>query len=460
MLEQLDDVPWETLEHAYGSAEDVPGLLRQLLSPDPKVRAEAQYALYGNVFHQGTRFSAAPSVVPFLIEMCAEPTVPDRFWLLDYWGSLITGYFNIQERPIWGDGERLHGCDEFDPGGGDSDEDALYAQTLHRIYRESLKGYPLLHALIEDPDHSVRAGAAWVLACLPTMAAETVPLLDGRDESSGWVRAASAFALGELGAAAPLRRMLAEDDFPAARCMAACELARIEPDAALIDPLLDFVAHPIEGYENIPGAGGKSPGDAAHAISLLPLKVRRRAIPALCDRLDQARLFDTVPLVSTLIAAVFPPSEVPVSELTGPQRDVLTRMVDSEEFWNIGNLSWVFRAHGLPQDRQKCADLLGVRVAEDPALAKLRSGLMFSGMGFLEKGREGIGKALALDPAVFERATAPDESWLLCAKAFAETDAERALAAYRNAVSINPGIADKVQVSWRLADLLAERGDE
>jgi hypothetical protein len=455
MLERLDEVPWDTLEHAYGSAEDVPGLLRLLLSPHPKVRAQTQYTLYGNIFHQGTRCPATPYVIPFLIEMCAEPSVPERFWLLSYWGSLITGYFSVQERPMWGDGERLYYGGEVQP-----DEDDPYSLALHQIYQESLKGYSLLRTLIDDSDHSVRTGAAWMMACLPTMAAESVPLLKGRDEPSGWVRAASAFALGELGAAKPLLRMLAEDDFPAARCMAVCELARLEPDAALIDPLLDFVVHPIEGYENIPGAGGKSSGDAAHAISLLPVEVQQQAIPALCDRLEQARLFDTMPLVSTLIAAAFPMREEPVSELTDLQRYVLGRMVDCEELWNIGNLSWTFRAHGLPNDRQKNAELLGVRVAEDKALAELRSGLMFSSMGFLEKGRHGIDKALALDPAVFERATAPHECWLLCAKAFAETDPERALAAYRHAISINPASARKVEVTWKLADLIVDRNAE
>jgi hypothetical protein len=455
VLERLDEVPWETLEHAYGMAKDVPVLLRQLLSADPKLRAEARRSLYGNIFHQGTRYPATPYVVPFLIEMCAEPSVPERFWILSYWGSLITGYFSVQERPVWGDGEKIHYCGEIQSDDGDP-----YFLALHQIYQESLKGYPLLRTLTDDPDHTVRAGAAWVMACLPTMAAELVPLLDGRDEPSGWVRAASAFALGELGAAEPLRRILAEDDSPAARCMAACELARLDPDAALIEPLLDFVAHPIEGYENIPGAGGKSSGDAAHSISLLPAEVQRQAIPALCDRLDQARLFDTMPMVRTLIAAAFPAREEPVTELTDLQRYVLGRLVNAEELWNIGNLSWAFRAHGLPQDRKKCAELVGVRVADDKALAELRSGLMSSSMGFLEKGRHGIDQALSLDPAVFERATAPDECWLLCAKAFAETDPERALAAYRHAIAINPASAAKVQVTWELADLLAERGAE
>jgi tetratricopeptide (TPR) repeat protein len=451
MLERLEEVPWDTLEHAYGTADDVPDLLRRLLLPDPKARAEAQHELYGNIFHQGTRYPATPYVIPFLIEMCADLSVPDRFWLLSYWGSLITGYFNVQERPIWGDGKQIHFCGELQEDDGDP-----YSQSLHDIYRESIKGYTLLLKLMDDPDPTVRTGAAWVLACLPTMAPESVPLLEGREEPSGWVRAATAFALGELGAAGPLRRMLAEDDFPAVRCMAACQLARLEPDAALIDPLLDFVANPIEGYENVPGAGGKSSGDAAHSISLLPAEVQARAIPAICDRLDQVRLFDTMPLVRTLISAAFPEREHPVEELTDSQRYVLSRMVDNSELWNIGNLHWAFKAHGLPSDRKECARLLGVRVADDEALAELRSALMFSRMGFLEKGRAGIEKALALDPAVFERVAAPDECWLLCGKAFAETDPDRALAAYRHAITINPAIARQVEITWRLAALLGE----
>ncbi len=85
--------------------------------------------------------------------------------------------------------------------------------------------------------------------------------------------------------------MIAEDDFPAARCMAACQLARIDPVEGLIETLLPFISGPIEGYENIPGAGGKSTGDAAFSISHLPPDIRRRAVPAICDRLDQARCF-------------------------------------------------------------------------------------------------------------------------------------------------------------------------
>ena len=137
--------------------------------------------------------------------------------------------------------------------------------------------------------------------------------------------------------------------------MAACELARIEPTETLIEPLLQFVSEPIEGYENIPGAGGKSTGDAAFSISHLPLAVQRKAIPAICDRLDQARSFDTMPLASALLSATFPERDEPLTELTELQKLVLSRMVNTEELWSIGNLGWVFRSHGLSQDREKCA---------------------------------------------------------------------------------------------------------
>jgi tetratricopeptide (TPR) repeat protein len=460
VLQGLDEVPWADLEHAYGPATDVPALLRKLLDADPKVRSEVLRTLYGNVFHQGTRYPATAYVIPFLIEMCASPDVPRRGDLLGFWGSLITGYFSVQQRPCWGDGERVHDCGEvLIPEPGDSFW-GDYPATLHQVYRESLKGHEVVCDLLADEDLGVRAGAAWVLACLPTKAQASVPKLEARVpvEPSGWVRAAIAFALGELDAPAPLRRMLAEDSFPAVRCMAACELARVEPTEALIGPLLQFVAEPIEGYENIPGAGGKSTGDAAFSISHLPPEAQRKAIPAICDRLDQARSFHTMPLVSALLSAAFTRQDEPLTELTDLQRQVLARMVNTEELWSIGNLLWTFKAYGLPHDRGKCAQLAGVKVTDDEALKSLRSGLAFAEIGFLDKGREGILKALELDPAVFERAPAPEECWLLCAKAFAESDPERAIAAYRRATSINPGVAHRVNPTWRLADLLKEHG--
>ncbi len=88
MLEGLDAVPWKTLQHAYGEASDVPGLIRRLASEDSDERDEALDALYGNICHQGTVYEATSRAVPFLVELFAAPAVKGR----EHIGELL---FNI-----------------------------------------------------------------------------------------------------------------------------------------------------------------------------------------------------------------------------------------------------------------------------------------------------------------------------------------------------------------------------
>lgn len=459
MFETLDNVDWKSLEHAYGSAEDVPDLIRQLLSQDAKVRSDVMWHLYGNVFHQGTRYPATPYVIPFLIELCLNPEILDRGELLRFWGSLITGYFSVQERPIWGDGTHIYFCGEIQEGEGDDP----YSEALHQIYRNSLLAKELLFGLLTDDDESVRAGAAWVLACLPTLGDASTDRLHCQlqREANGWVRAAIAFALGELGDSGSLRQMLnSETEHGAARCMAACELARISPSDELIEPLLGFICEPIQGYENIPGAGGESTGDAAFSITYLPPEVRQRAVPAICQRLEHARSFATIPLVEALFSAAFEQREEPLTEFNDLQRLVLMAMLNAQEMWSIVNLYWTFQSYGLPHDRENCAKLLGVQVTKDEALSELSIAVTYADMGFHDKARQGIEAALNLDPAVFARIPKPDECWLFSAKAFAETDPERAVKSYENACAINPNIGNRVGVTWTLSEVLQGRSKE
>ncbi len=454
MLEGLDDIPWKDLEHAYGSAEDVPDLLRALKSSDPKVRSKTLSTLYANVFHQGSRYPASPYVIPFLIELCEDPNLFQRSDLLYYWASLITGYFNIRERPVWSDGEFVYGFGEPEK----LDMSEPYSAALYEIYKNSLMGEELLYSLIEDEDVSNRATAAFVLACLPTIADRSAPKLRRQlqTEQSGGVRAAIAFALGELGDFATLRLLLDEKEHPAAQCMAACQLARIAPHADLISPLLKFIEDPIDGYANVPGAGGDSTGDAAISITYLPKEIQIEAIPKIFDRLDSARTFATMPFVNALLSAAFDVTDTEVTKLSGLQRQVLWKLVDCQELWTIVNLSYAFQSYGLPFDRKKCAQLAGVKFANDEALAELSTAVTFSDMGFLHKAREGIERALSIDPSVFARTPEPAECWLLCAKAFAETNPRRAIQAYNNAIAIDPNASSRVGVTWQLADLLQD----
>ncbi|MEV6332069.1 hypothetical protein [Streptomyces sp. NPDC051909] len=65
-LDDLDAISWASFSHAYGSAEDVPDLLRALTGTDAAAADEALSELYGSVLHQGTVYAASAEAVPFL----------------------------------------------------------------------------------------------------------------------------------------------------------------------------------------------------------------------------------------------------------------------------------------------------------------------------------------------------------------------------------------------------------
>ncbi|MGV9456656.1 HEAT repeat domain-containing protein [Streptomyces sp. NPDC003635] len=78
MFTGIDEVDWASMHHAYGSAEDVPALLRGLASADLAERETALDGLYGAVHHQGDVYDSTLACVPFLFALAACPLVPDR----------------------------------------------------------------------------------------------------------------------------------------------------------------------------------------------------------------------------------------------------------------------------------------------------------------------------------------------------------------------------------------------
>ncbi|MFE0673097.1 HEAT repeat domain-containing protein [Streptomyces sp. NPDC058867] len=78
MFTGIDEVDWASMRHAYGSAEDVPGLLRGLASADPAERESSLDGLYGAVHHQGDVYDSTLACVPFLFTLAAAEELPDR----------------------------------------------------------------------------------------------------------------------------------------------------------------------------------------------------------------------------------------------------------------------------------------------------------------------------------------------------------------------------------------------
>ncbi|MEU4443423.1 hypothetical protein AB0K14_08070 [Actinosynnema sp. NPDC050801] len=78
---------WDQLEHAYGLATDVPDLLAQVR--DPVAAPAAIGELNANVYHNGEAvYSAAPALLPALLDLAEDPTVTVRTAVVDTVGDL------------------------------------------------------------------------------------------------------------------------------------------------------------------------------------------------------------------------------------------------------------------------------------------------------------------------------------------------------------------------------------
>jgi len=88
MFAGLQDVEWAALEHAYGSAEDVPSLLQDLASDDAAERETALAELYRAVHHQGNVYDSTIACVPFLFELAANAGVAERGQIIDLIASI------------------------------------------------------------------------------------------------------------------------------------------------------------------------------------------------------------------------------------------------------------------------------------------------------------------------------------------------------------------------------------
>jgi len=97
-----DAVAWEELEHAYGSAEDIPQLLSLIGDPDAQ-HDKAWFDLWGRLCHQGTVYSASGPAVPFLVRLARRTDLHriDRAQAVSLIAAISSGssYIEAHERP-------------------------------------------------------------------------------------------------------------------------------------------------------------------------------------------------------------------------------------------------------------------------------------------------------------------------------------------------------------------------
>ncbi|MFE7328691.1 HEAT repeat domain-containing protein [Streptomyces sp. NPDC057565] len=250
MLAGIDEVDWASMEHAYGPADDVPGLLRGLASADPAEREQALDGMYGAVHHQGDVYACTLACIPFLFELVVDPGIHDR-------GSIVELLTSIGGIDLDEDDD-----EEFDEEETDEEEiedAANYAMAASAV----TAGAGAFFELIADEDPGVRLAAPLALATLHSHPVRVLALLRERlpVEPDEEVRLALVEAAGRVAlrnrplagqAADWLSRLAAEAYAPALRLAALAQLARCAPDA-LPGDVVRMVAGLLTELRSTPG---------------------------------------------------------------------------------------------------------------------------------------------------------------------------------------------------------------
>ncbi|GGU12466.1 hypothetical protein GCM10010272_67000 [Streptomyces lateritius] len=142
MINDLENIDWASMGHAYGPASDVPRWLRDMASPDAEVRKQAFSSFCSAAHHQGDVYPCTVASLPFLFAMADAPSTPDR-------ASVVALIVNIGREAVDRDEPRSVWI------GPDGEESTAYqdAAALMRGRGEAFIGYA------RDADAQVRGAA-------------------------------------------------------------------------------------------------------------------------------------------------------------------------------------------------------------------------------------------------------------------------------------------------------------
>ncbi|MGW1723514.1 hypothetical protein ACWCQK_11375 [Streptomyces sp. NPDC002306] len=249
---ELDSVPWHTLTHAYGSAEDVPDLIRALYEEDEDTVEEALRELFGTIHHQGTIYPASAPAVPFLAHAVRHaPGRRDELLML------------------------LAVLADHDPD--DVDSPHWPGSPVAAVCAELCRVLPELLPCIEDDERGVRRAALRVVAAvaelLPAgLRARALARVDEvyATDPVAVVRADAVVVLARFGREQlPLDSPWAEVRLAAA--VLAAEASGPPYPAELVEIIAEDGADPDAGDDHFPWAGTTTPdGHLTHLLTQDP----------------------------------------------------------------------------------------------------------------------------------------------------------------------------------------------
>jgi Flp pilus assembly protein TadD len=374
MLDGLDKIDWASLQHAYGSAADVPDMIRRLASSDDEARSEALHDAYGNIFHQGTRYTATPKAIPFLIKIAGrhDGDHDAAVELLELITHCVAGYFDAVFGPKTGSGTIW---------GAATRPMQDYGETLELLKECETTAEPAMSVcirLLGERAAAPRMASLRLIAALHAYADryEMVPRLEGlyASERDSHVRAMIAFALTHVlpvGKEALLVEIARADADELVRLVATMGcirrgVATSDSTAQMIQWLDDDEL--ADRYAELPCHSNDLAGDLGSMLAQLDRSVLAAALPALVTNLRNADDFGVCGVLSAALAAVFGDDSAPTdaTALTADQRRVLETLVHNQGFWALGNAMSILDRHGVASVRESLATYLGIEATVDP----------------------------------------------------------------------------------------------
>ncbi|MFF1837036.1 HEAT repeat domain-containing protein [Streptomyces sp. NPDC058231] len=428
MFAGIDEVDWASMEHAYGPADDVPGLLRGLASADPAERESALDGMYGAVHHQGDVYDCTLACIPFLLELVVDPEVQDRGGLVELLTSI--GGFDLDEEEI----------DEEDVEGA-----ANYAMAAAAV----TAGAGVFFELVADEDPGVRLAVPMALATLHRHPVRVLALLRERlpVEPDEEVRLALVEAAGRVAlrhrplagrAAQWLSRLAADPRSPGLRLAALAQLARCAPDALPGDvvrvvagllgelrPAPDVVAggpDPVEAADPVEDPGGPGePAEERGAPVTLVGQVRALSAPDSAGR--------TAPWTADLLRTLHVGLDDRVTDRTALLTDQLRSPDRRQRIDAVRMSSGLIRA--WRGSYEELVHLVGVQLADpEPRLAEAASHVLEELFGLAAPAADALAARVAADPGSWVKEWASGPAGLGSAvKALARLGDARALPA-------------------------------
>lgn len=177
MLEGLDEINWSQLHHAYGEANNVPQLIRKLLSKNEQERNEAISDLFQIVWHQGTVYEASSYAVPFLYELLKSPETPDKLSIAFLLANLATGRNGLYKR-LDDEKEKARLQRIYEEDGRILEEEVKKQQSFEDNVRNAIrKEFNLIYPYLFCKEPSVIDDIAEMFGEYPEFKDDTLPLL-------------------------------------------------------------------------------------------------------------------------------------------------------------------------------------------------------------------------------------------------------------------------------------------